>query len=317
MSERDAALPTVLAPGKVFLAGEYSVLAGGRAIVSTLGIHARASVVPAGRKREAQFVSAILRLLAPRIARSLARRKLGISLNLRPFRRGRVKLGVGSSAAGVAAVSGLVQVLQGGSVGRRDVLARRCAELHRNLQDGHGSGADAAASCRGGVIRFRMPATLSRVALPPWLRLVAIVLGHGGRTSRVLHRYTRMLDAPGGKLLGNLEIFAEAADRIMDGLDRQDWYSLRLGVNLTAAAYEELEDLISVELVTHHDILVMRASRRLGGVSRPSGAGGGDLHLAYFPEPEPAARFMQWASGKGYLALEVEPDDLGVRRQDP
>ncbi len=315
MGKPPPARPSVIAPGKVFLAGEYSVLAGGPAVVSTVGVHARASVVEARRAREPQaaFIDAIMRVLDPRIQPRLGRSGLRIALDLSSFYTGRMKMGLGSSAAGVAAVSGLVRVLSKGSVGRRDVLARRCAELHRQLQDGMGSGADAAACCRGGVIRFTMPSTLRAVASPQWLRIAAVVLGGGGRTKRVLARHARGYEAGERRTLLNLEVFAEAAEMVMDALEREDWHTLRLGVNLTAAAYEELGDILGAELVTPADKTMMRTARRMGGVSRPSGAGGGDLHVAFFPDPPSADRFSRWAHDRRHPVIPIAPDPLGTR----
>jgi phosphomevalonate kinase len=314
MGKSSAQMPVVTAPGKVFLAGEYSVLAGGPAVVSTVGVHARASVVKsgAGREKQAAFVDAIVHVLAPDIQRRLRRRGQRISLDVGAFYTGRTKMGIGSSAAGVAAVAGLVRVLSEGSVGRRDVLARRCAELHRTLQDGLGSGADAAACCRGGVIRFRMPATLRALPSPGWVHGVAVALGGGGRTKRVLARHARRYEEGERRTLLNIEVFAEAAEMVIDALEREDWHTLRLGVNLTAAAYEELADILDTELVTASDRTLMKAARRMNGVSRPSGAGGGDLHVAFFPSSRSAARFTRWATSRRHPAIPITPDPLGT-----
>jgi phosphomevalonate kinase len=314
MGKSGAKMPVVTAPGKVFLAGEYSVLAGGPAVVSTVGVHAMASIVKAGarRERQAAFVDAIVRALAPRIQTRLRRAGQRISLDLGAFYSGRAKMGIGSSAAGVAAVAGLVRVLSDGSVGRRDVLARRCAELHRRLQDGLGSGADAAACCRGGVIRFRMPATVRALPAPGWVHGVAVALGAGGRTKRVLAQHARRYDDGDRRILLNIEVFAEAAEMVIDALEREDWHTLRLGVNLTAAAYEELSDILDAELVTASDRRLMKTARRMNGVSRPSGAGGGDLHVAFFPDPRSAARFTRWATSRSHPVIPITPDPLGT-----
>jgi phosphomevalonate kinase len=305
--------PAVIAPGKVFISGEYSVLVGGWATVATLRVYARASVTPARHMTDDAFVGAILGKLSRRDRTVLERRGLRISLDVSPFYSGRAKMGIGSSAAGVSAVAGLVEVLNRGKVGRRDVLARRCAGLHRELQEGLGSGADAAASCRGGAIRFRMPTTLRPFRLPRWLHLVAVVLGAGGRTASVLRRYVDLLSRKDAATRLTTDVFGEAADRILDGIEREDWHSLRLGVNVNAAAYGELSGLLDVELITPQDEHVMRTARRMGGVSRPSGAGGGDLHMAYFPEREASEKFVRWAGARGYRVFPVDPDRGGVR----
>jgi len=303
---------TVAAPGKVFLAGEYSVLAGGWALIATAPVHARAKLCSRPGPGD-PFVAAVLRETASRRMESATRSGQRVELDLGGFFSGRVKLGLGSSAAGAAAVVGLVQLVEHGHIGRRDVLARRCAAIHRSVQDGLGSGGDAAASCRGGVIRFRMECSMSPFTLPSWLRLVAVSLGEGGRTATLLGRYRDRLRGGDPGIVANLDVLGESTERIIDALDRSDWHSLRLGVNLMASAYEELGDVLDTALVTPRDRALMRASRRLGGVSRPSGAGGGDLHLAYFGDADAAGRFLEWARSRRLAALPVEPDPRGVR----
>ena len=311
MIQPDCSSRTVIAPGKVFLAGEWSVLSGGWCLVSTLDVHARARLVPEGEDFPGtrELVSAILQS-----ARSPVVGGSAVSLDLGEFERDGIKLGVGSSAAATAAVLGLVEIVARGRIGRRDDLARRCASVHRDLQGGAGSGADAAASARGGVIRFRMPCTVRPSSLQGHFTMVAVGLGvRGMRTSRILGRHRDLVAARDRRVLSNVDVFGEAAGGIIDGLERGEWHTLRTGVNVAAAAYGELGDLLGAELVTPHDRMVMRYTRRTGGVSRPTGAGGGDLHLAYYEDPRSAARFSAWATERGLKVIPVEPDPSGVR----
>ncbi len=313
MGEEKPKNPAVLSPGKVFLAGEYSVLDGGWALVSTMAVHARASLVERGTGLgpQSSLVEAILREMGATGLRLAPGRR--IELDLSAFYDGPVKRGIGSSAAGTAAVAGLVNFLSRGSVGRRDTLAQRCCILHRRLQGGVGSGADAAACARGGVVRFRLPSTVQPVTLPEGAWLRAVALGVGQRTTPVLVRHADMVRRGDPTVMNNLEVFAEAADRIMDGILRNDFYSLRLGVSLASACYEELADILGAQLVTPQDRAAMKAARRHGGVSRPTGAGGGDLHLAYFPDPEAARAFGAWAGRQGFHSMPVIPDPRGTR----
>ncbi len=311
MVDPDSSMTVVVAPGKVFLAGEWSVLSGGWCLVSTVKVHARARLVRAGMDDPGtrDFVTAILRS-----ARSTAGARTAVSLDLGAFRSGRAKLGVGSSAAATAAVVGLLEIESKGSLGRRSELARRCASIHRHLQAGNGSGADAAASVRGGIVLFRMPGTVRRIATLPRFPMVAVGLGvRVPRTSSTLARHRDLVKAGNPRVRANVDVFGEAAGGIIDGLSRAEWHTLRTGVNVAAAAYEELGDLLDAELVTPRDRLVMRHTRRTGGVSRPSGAGGGDLHLAYYEDPDAASRFSKWAADQGFAVIPVDPDLEGVR----
>jgi len=305
--------PVVVAPGKVFLAGEWSVLAGGSSVVTSVPVLARASLVPHPHTgHQDRFVRNILASLR-REAPVPVPRGRRVHLDLSEFYTGEAKLGVGSSAAGVVAVAGLARVLSSGRIGRRDALARRCARLHRDLQAGHGSGADAAACARGGAILFRMPSRLRPFALPDWLCAVAVAPGAGTRTLPVLRAHARGIEERDPETMANTEAFESAAVRIIDALDRGSWELLVDGTRLAARAYGRLARLLGVDLVTDADREAMRQARRLGGISRPTGAGGGDLHLALFPDPEPAARSSRSAVRRGWPVIPVAPDPGGAR----
>jgi phosphomevalonate kinase len=57
-------------------------------------------------------------------------------------------------------------------------------------------------------------------------------------------------------------------------------------------------------------------AKDLGGIAKPSGAGGGDIGVAMFAAAEPARLFAR-ALGEPLVALAVDLDPLGVRRRVP
>src|SRR5207253_7169888 len=189
---------TASAPGKLFLAGEYAVLAGAPALVAavdrrtdvhvTLESGAGPLVVDSlaeGKRRviddpergplEGGDAGAILaawravRAAAP----SLAAVRAEVVVDSRAFLADGRKLGLGRSAATVAA--GAAAFLAG--VGRQDRGEMLDAALaaHALFQEGRGSGADVAAAARGGVLEFRRSGgriTVAARALPRGLHLL-------------------------------------------------------------------------------------------------------------------------------------------------
>jgi phosphomevalonate kinase len=167
---------TASAPGKVFVTGEYAVVAGGPAVIATVSRRLRArvrarrgsgNVLVRGRERsvrctlraerfddlpsEARFVAGA----AVITARALGLRDLDLDVETESeLDPGAVKAGLGGSAAVTAATVTALHALARRSL---DGDAERQARLatavyaHRLVQGG-GSGADVVASAVGGVV---------------------------------------------------------------------------------------------------------------------------------------------------------------------
>jgi len=169
---------TASAPGKLFLAGEYAVLAGAPALVAAVDrrAHVRAVLEPGAGPLEVESLAEGTRrvihdperdalgggdagavLAALRSARtaapSLAAMRARVVVDTRAFLADGQKLGLGRSAATVAAA---VAALLAG-VGRQDrgEILQAALAAHALFQEGRGSGADVAAAVRGGVLEFR------------------------------------------------------------------------------------------------------------------------------------------------------------------
>src|SRR5207249_9311932 len=166
------------APGKLFLAGEYAVLAGAPALVAAVDrrAHVRVVLEPGAGPLDVESLAEEKRrvihdperdavgggdagavLAALRIARtaapSLAPMRARVVVDTRAFLADGQKLGLGRSAATVAAA---VAALLAG-VGRQDrgEILQAALAAHALFQEGRGSGADVAAAVRGGVLEFR------------------------------------------------------------------------------------------------------------------------------------------------------------------
>jgi phosphomevalonate kinase len=72
----------------------------------------------------------------------------------------------------------------------------------------------------------------------------------------------------------------------------------------------------SVPIVTDAFTRASELAKELGGIAKPSGAGGGDIGVAMFATPE-AARLFARALPKPLAPLDVDLDRMGVRRRSP
>jgi phosphomevalonate kinase len=198
------------APGKLVIAGEYAVLAGGPGIAAAVDLPATARIttrsgggnvlripetgathpfrwIASGPPRwEQSAPGALGRPLEAVVETLYARRLLARAGDLPPClielstdafywtddAGSRHKLGLGSSAAVLVALCGaLLRFIGGGPVDQAELLAL-CWEAHRRFQGGAGSGLDVATALAGGVIaaEFDGPGTVPRVTPLAWPR---------------------------------------------------------------------------------------------------------------------------------------------------
>lgn len=306
----------VSAPGKLMLSGEYAVLDGAPAVVAS--VDARAVVTlpahPSDRGRGAPpEVNATWRLAR---ARYPGLPEAAPCVDVRALRdpSGAQKLGLGSSAAAAAAAAGLAQVLAHGEQALRDDAAR--AALFELAFAGHaaiapeGSGADVAASACGGFIRFRPAAegahrlpTFEALSAPPGLVMRVVWTGQAARTSDLVGQVKRFQahDARAyAPLAAELQAAAAAfADAFEAGaLDAVLALATRYHEAMRALGEAARAPIVEDRLRT-----VARLAQQAGGSAKPSGAGGGDVAIAFFVGPDTAAAFERLTTQAGFETL--------------
>ena len=204
----------VFAPGKLFVIGEYAVLQGERALVAAVdsGIECRVEPRTAGWQIVAPDLGVDAMLgrgpLDPR-ATLLAR---AVDVGARAFAgvepkrvtvRGRgegvgKKVGLGGSAASVVAILGALAAAAGENPANEEVrrtLFDLALSVHRDHQNGRGSGADVAASVYGGWIDYSIAEgrpQVGRAAVPAGLHLAAAWSGLSSDTATGIESFDRM-----------------------------------------------------------------------------------------------------------------------------
>ena len=292
---------TASAPGKLFVTGEYAVLAGAPALLAAVDRRALVHIAlePGAGALEAESLAEGTRrvihdpereplgggdagavLAALRIVRaampSLAAMRAQVVVDTRTFLADGEKLGLGRSAATVTAA--VAAFLAG--VGRHDrgEILEAALAAHALFQDGRGSGADVAAAARGGVLEFRRDGARVAVttrALPRGLHLLVGWSGEGGATDPMLRRF-----AAGSGEPRSLRELSAAAERAAAAVERGDGAALLDAVASTADLLARLGNEVGIPIVTPALARLVAAARRVGAAAKPSGAGGGDCGIA-------------------------------------
>jgi len=320
------------APGKLVVLGEYAVLAGAPALVLAVDRRCQADIGPsedercqlrirAPEPRETSFpvgttsgvalvdlVTSALEAGGPLAWRA--------DIDSSSFFDGETKLGIGSSAAVLAAWAAAWSVYAGTRRLSHDLPSLEALiRLHREFQGGSGSGLDVAASLFGGAITYQlMPDSapdVGSVQLPNSVGFTTVFTGRSAATTDFVSMFDDWRVAQPAEADRQLQ----ALERISaDGCAaaREDDADEFLAA--IAAYGQRLDDLgrsMGAGIVTAEHREIARHAKRFGVAYKVSGAGGGDLGVAFSADPEALAAFKE-AAGEKYGVVEFRVDTTGL-----
>jgi len=324
------------------VSGEYVVLDGAVAVVAAAD--ARAFVHwAAGDESEAIHRSASVAdvgttshdaALPPevRATRALAEAQLGLDaadiggalrLDVSDLRRNGRKLGLGSSAAAAAATAGAVFAWAGRDLddaGARAAMLAVALAGHRSVAP-EGSGADVAASVLGGLVRFRRDPSSGEVceatplALPRAAQVRVVWTGREARTSELVRRVKSLAAASPAAYARAMGALADAAAALAEACRTDDVTALLAAVAAHHEAMDALGRAADAPIVEKGLASAAALARAHGGAAKPSGAGGGDVALAFFADASAADAFTQACPSAGLDPVDVALGAPGVRAE--
>jgi phosphomevalonate kinase len=302
----------------MMLAGEYAVLYGRRALVAAVDRRVRLRLGENGSKQGGD-VSPDAPGLPPEalLAREVAEARLGavagqMILDVSNLRSegGERKLGLGSSAAAAAAAAAAVHVAHGGDVTtdqvRRAILDDAMAGHRRVAPDG--SGADVAACTLGGVVVFRRDSEefeAHAMQLPEGLTLRVVWTGVEARTSDLVARVRALRDADREGHDVAIDRIGAAADALIDAAIAGEIEALVEAAGEHGEAMKDLGVLAGAPIVDDGLAEVMRLAHASNGAAKPSGAGGGDVAIAFFADDDAARHFEGACAEADFTLLSV------------
>ncbi|MEO6505738.1 MAG: hypothetical protein ABIW36_10650 [Terrimesophilobacter sp.] len=327
------------APGKLFLLGEYAVLEGAPALLTAVDARVRVRIEPAeagrwrldapdlgigsltlgadgtlpagldaGTRRNLRVFDAVRATVAERAGRlgSIQRPALAISIDSSDLRAGGHKLGLGSSAAVAVALTAALARAAGLQLGRGEVFDL-ASMAHRAAQGGAGSGGDVAASTYGGLLRYVRDATPTPLIWPDGLTMLVVATGTGSSTTDLVGRVADYAAADSARYradLDRLTALAECAHAAMRSAD--------LFLDLASDYFDALRRLDAhahAGIVTDRHRQLQALAARHSAAFKTSGAGGGDVGLAFSRSGAPALRLAASLAAAG---ADVVPLGVGA-----
>ncbi|MGE0788509.1 MAG: mevalonate kinase [Sandaracinaceae bacterium] len=316
----------VSAPGKLMIAGEYAVLDGAEAIVTAVDARlvARGSDPSADGSDTGSSGSPDPAELPPEalLAREHAEKHLGatpmtLRLDKTALVRDGRKLGLGSSSAASAAVAGAVLAWHGQDpAAHRERIFEWALAGHRAVAP-EGSGADVAAATLGGVVRYHRdrPSEARRIAWPSALHLEVVWTGTPARTSDFVAKVSALRDRDPAGYRAAMDELRGAARGLADAIEQGDASAAVRDAGRHGRAMGELGRAAGATIVTESLQRVADLAEACGGASKPSGAGGGDVALAFFDDASAAARFRGRCRDGEVTLLPLHIGAEGVREE--
>jgi phosphomevalonate kinase len=310
--ERTVGDTVVSAPGKVFLMGEYVVLAGGTAVVAAIDRRVTGRFVPGGNP-SSPLVAEVARMMPnPHLPPGAPEIDSGALLV------GERKLGLGSSAATAATAAGALALAQGWNIeARRSAILSIAMSAHRAAQQGRGSGADVAASVLGGIIAFSRPpgAEPSIRSLPPLpCELVVFSTGSPSPTVDHLRAVERLAEHDRDTYVTRMTELRVAAETFLRGYQAGDTARLIAAAAAAGTTLDALGRDADFPIVIPALGFAAKLARELGGAAKPSGAGGGDVGVAFFADAEAASAFRNRVPPLGVEILSITTTARGLDR---
>ncbi|MEO0997190.1 MAG: hypothetical protein AAFX58_06700 [Pseudomonadota bacterium] len=318
------------APGKLFVSGEYAVLDGAPAIGFALAERVAAELVPAsawvlhapgvatqpidfdvagdgtvsapGRPPALRILTAALDSL--RASGHALPGPQAVTLDTTALYRDDRKLGLGSSAALSAALAGALAALVDAAP---EALA---ADIHGRLQP-RGSGADLAVVLNGGVVRCQRRAGAVEAvpcAWPEGLGCRGIDTGRAASTPAMLAR----LDA---WRAGSADVFAAlapAAEAAAAAWGSGDAAASVQALDAFSAELSVFDAMGRIGIFAGGHAPLRHLATRHRVAYKPSGAGGGDIGLAFAEDAAALDAFVAAARRGGWYEFVVEPAATGL-----
>ena len=307
------------APGKLVVSGEYAVLAGAPALVAAVDRRVTCNLVPRDRggwrfvstgfeeqwtlTRDAVFqapADSVAGVVRQVIAEDRAPDHIEVRIDSTQCLLNGAKLGVGSSAALVAAVAAAFSVIGGDAPGLAALV-----DIHKSFQGG-GSGLDVAAAITGGVIRFQEQRILpSRL---PDVHKVFVFVGTSTRTADLVARFDSWR---GGANPPGLERLIEAAVEVADCTVTAEAFLDALSEYTDVL--ERMDRMARIGIFGPGHRAARDIAARCGVVYKPCGAGGGDTGVGLAAEHDAVSRFAKEAGESGLTIVPMEVADDGIR----
>ncbi|MCH2450785.1 MAG: hypothetical protein MK198_11670 [Gracilimonas sp.] len=343
----------VSSPGKQILLGEYAVLEGAPALVAAVNRQCNVNIyslynstfqvqtpnlnipeiqftlhsdgdayfrtnVDADTQKQLRFVLCILKYVTQKVGKIPGAR---IEIDTSAFYHHVTghKFGLGSSAAlTVSLVSGLMEYM-GVEMSSND-LYRKAFQAHRFAQGKMGSGVDIAASTTGGILSYTMPdnpeksiGKIDRITRPGNLFMMSMWAGYAASTRnfvRSVNVFKKEHPAAYDSIITKMTDLSKEGVRTFEAGDTQAFLEV---ISDYADCERELGNKSRTEIMSDVHEEIFSIVKNQGGTYKPSGAGGGDIGIAFCSSEETMAKIKGAIDDSVFDLMNLDVQPAGVQ----
>lgn len=220
------------------------------------------------------------------------------------------KLGLGASAA--ITVSLLEALMKySGTVLNSEQLYSRAFKIHRKAQGGLGSGMDIAASSMGGVIEYQLSAgdksngIIKQVQWPDNLKMMSIWAGHSASTQNMVQQVQAYRDAHPADYNAVMEPMKNISKAGCDAFGNNDAEGFTEAIADFVGQEQKLGEASQADIISDAHQEIGRLVQEAGGIYKPSGAGGGDIGVAFCRRTDSCNKIMNAINDSAFDLLDL------------
>jgi phosphomevalonate kinase len=137
--------------------------------------------------------------------------------------------------------------------------------------------------------------------------------GEPARTSDLVAKVRTLRSTERALYDVHMQALAGAAESMADAFERADARDVVMHAEGYGTAMQALGAACGAPIVEERLATLAFLARAHGGASKPSGAGGGDVAVAFFVDAASLASFRQSAKNAGFSPLDLDLGAEGVR----
>ena len=231
------------------------------------------------------------------------------------------KFGLGSSAAMTVGLIRAMNELTSKPIASSD-LYREAFEAHRWAQGKMGSGVDIAASANGGILSYRMPdnqnletAQIENLEWPEELLMMCIWTGSSASTTEMLKKVDASKEANSAsywKIMAQMIELAENGEQAFREKDAEAFLEI---VEDYYRIEEQLGNESGAKIISQSHRKCHELVTQTGGAYKPSGAGGGDIGIAFCTDMDTCNRIFENITRSSFevLNFSVQQNDISKK----